>query len=75
MPQGDDVEQQTQDQIANVKDPQATMPSANSDTGTVLSRQECPTCGSAGANSTGGETPGFVHALGRIEARFPPLSV
>jgi hypothetical protein len=32
----------------------------------------CPTCGTSSA--TGG-TPSFVYALGRIEARFPSLSV
>jgi hypothetical protein len=38
---------------------------------TPLAQQPCPTCGSNGAAMP----PSYVYALGRIEPRFPRLSV
>jgi PatG C-terminal len=56
---------------------QMIAPSAG-DTATIPPSQpteggECPTCGSAAGNSA--KTASFVFALGRIEPRFPKLSV
>jgi len=49
----------------------ASIPAASS-----ISRQGCPTCGTApGANAGGAATPSFVYAIGRIEPRFPRPSV
>jgi PatG Domain len=41
-----------------------------------LAPQACPTCGNApAASGLGVATPNFVYAIGRIEPRFPRLSV
>jgi hypothetical protein len=39
-----------------------------------LAPQACPTCGTAPA-ANGGAAPSYVYAIGRIEPRFPQLSV
>ena len=41
-----------------------------------LAPQPCPTCGAASATSGGvAATPSYVYAIGRIEPRFPRISV
>jgi hypothetical protein len=47
----------------------AAVPAANS-----LAPQACPTCGTASA-ANGGAAPSYVYAIGRIEPRFPRMSV
>ncbi len=47
----------------------AAVPAANS-----LAPQACPTCGTAPA-ANGGAAPSYVYAIGRIEPRFPRMSV
>ena len=43
--------------------------------GSAVSPQSCPNCGTA-AGANGGEIPlSWIYALGRIEARFPSISV
>ena len=42
----------------------------------TVAPQACPTCGTASAASSGGATPpAWVYAIGRIEPRFPRISV
>ncbi|MGH7801531.1 MAG: hypothetical protein ACREOW_13060 [Thermodesulfobacteriota bacterium] len=75
MEEDNEVKEKSGDQAVNVKDAPATVPSSNSGKGTVLSQQaggsECPTCGNASVSTS----PSYVYALGRVEARFPRLSV
>ncbi|MGH7801049.1 MAG: hypothetical protein ACREOW_10555 [Thermodesulfobacteriota bacterium] len=78
MEENNEVKEQSGDQAVNVKDAPVTVPSSESRTGTILPTQTggggCPTCGSAlGSNST--VAPNFIYALGRVEPRFPRLSV
>jgi hypothetical protein len=57
-------------------DAPAAVPSGVTPAANVLSPQACPTCGT-GLASNGGATAaaGYVYAIGRIEPRFPRLSV
>lgn len=76
MEQNNEVKEQSGDQTVNVKDTPAIAPSpGNGRTKTTISPQNdegnCPTCAS-GASST---PTSYVYALGRVEARFPRLSV
>jgi cyclic patellamide precursor peptide PatG len=76
MEQNNEVKEQSVDQTENVKDTSVITPSpGNGRTKTTISPQtdggSCPTCG-GGATST---PPSYVYALGRVEARFPRLSV
>ncbi len=76
MEQNNEVNDKSGDQALNVKDTSAIAPSpGNGRTKTTISPQTdgggCPTCG-GGAAST---PPSYVYALGRVEARFPRLSV
>jgi PatG Domain len=41
----------------------------------VLPSQSCPTCGAAAAVSPSPVPPSYVYAVGKIEARFPRISV
>src|SRR5579859_8127506 len=44
--------------------------------GNTVSPQACPTCGTApAANSATAMPPVWIYAIGRIEARFPRISV
>jgi PatG Domain len=54
---------------ARVSATSAAVPAANS-----LTPQACPTCGTAPA-ANGGTAPSYVYAIGRIEPRFPRMSV
>lgn len=75
MEQNNEVKEQSGDQTVNVKDAPVVAPSSERRTKTTISPQtdggSCPTCG-GGAAST---PPSYVYALGRVEARFPRLSV
>jgi hypothetical protein len=76
MEQNNEVKEQSGDQTANVKDTSVVTPSpGNGRTKTTISPQTdgggCPTCGGGVASTP----PSYVYALGRIEARFPRLSV
>ena len=78
MEQNNEVKEQLEEQTVNVKDTPTIVSSSESHVGTILPTQAggggCPTCGS-GTGTNGGVTPGFVYALGRVEARFPRLAV
>jgi hypothetical protein len=76
MEQSNEVKEQSGEQSVNVKDTRVTVPSSETRTGKILSQQvdECPTCGSA-VGSNGGGTVNFVYTLGRVEPRFPRMSV
>ena len=75
MEQNNEVKEQLED--PTIKDTHATTPSSESRSGTILPTQAggggCPSCGSATGNGAG--TTSFVYALGRVDARFPRLSV
>src|SRR5262245_33184316 len=75
MEQNNEVKEQLGNQTVSAKAATTTVPSANSGQRTVPSQQagagECPTCGSATASTS----PSYVYALGRVEPRFPRLSV
>lgn len=76
MEQSSELKEQSGEQTGNVKDALVVTPSpGNSRTKTTISPQtdggSCPTCG-GGTTST---PPSYVYALGRVEARFPRLSV
>jgi hypothetical protein len=49
---------------------QVARPAASS-----IAPQSCPTCGTTPAASAGAATPAWVYAIGRIEPRFPKISV
>jgi hypothetical protein len=54
--------------------PAAVAPSASA--APTISPQSCPTCGTAPAARTGAAgPPSYVYAIGRIEGRFPSISV
>ena len=76
MEQDNEVKEQLGDQTVSVKDTPVTVQSSESHARTILPTQAgggCPSCGSATGNSGG--TTSFVYALGRVDARFPRLSV
>jgi cyclic patellamide precursor peptide PatG len=76
MEQNNEVKEQLEDQNVSVKDTPVIAPSpANAPTKKIVSPQtdggSCPTCGGGVAS-----TPtSYVYALGKVEARFPRLSV
>jgi hypothetical protein len=41
----------------------------------TISPQTCPTCGTAPTNGGSAASPSWIYAIGRIEARFPSISV
>src|SRR5262249_24600777 len=56
----------------------APVPRRAGDTRVSSSQAEngtCTVCGSTGTNVDDGQTPTFVYALGRVDPRFPSLSV
>jgi hypothetical protein len=56
----------------------ATPPAPKTRTGAVIAQQTgCPTCGAMGPDPSslnGTAAPGFVYAIGRVEARYPNLA-
>jgi len=59
--------------------PQDVRPSGREirESAAVAPQSGCPTCGgagTAGASPTDVQTPSFIYAIGRVEARFPNLS-
>ena len=73
------IEEST-NQLVDVKNGTTTVPSSEPRMGRVISQQigagGCPTCGNvAGSDPSGGGAVNFIYALGRIEPRFPRLSV
>jgi hypothetical protein len=73
QPEGKEVSTNTS---ASGNDPPAPVASAARPAVSSLAPQPCPTCGAAPA-ANGGlvATPSYVYAIGRIEPRFPRLSV
>jgi len=70
-----DTQEQTDSTPGRSVPPAVVAPSLGSETGAV-SPQACPTCGTAPASSGGPDgAPPWIYAVGRIEARFPSLSV
>ncbi|HXW13178.1 MAG TPA: hypothetical protein VEN79_01610 [Terriglobia bacterium] len=56
--------------------PPAPLTSAARPATSSLAPQACPTCGMApAANGESAATPSYIYAIGRIEARFPRISV
>lgn len=72
-----EVKEQLGEQSVNVKDAPVIAPSSGHTVATLSPQQTggggCPSCGSATGNGAG--TASFVYALGRVDARFPRLSV
>jgi hypothetical protein len=69
-----------------VKEPLPTAPTSHNDTpppaspaarpaSSALVPQACANCGATPASNGGAGAPSYVYAIGRIEARFPRLSV
>src|ERR1700719_819671 len=73
QPEGKEVSTNTS---ASGNDPPAPVASAARPAVSSLAPQPCPTCGAATATNGGlVATPSYVYAIGRIEPRFPRLSV
>ena len=73
QPQGKEVSTNTS---ASGNDTPAPVASAARPAVSSLAPQPCPTCGAAPATNGGlVATPSYVYAIGRIEPRFPRLSV
>jgi hypothetical protein len=74
-PNQSEVQEQTANPSAVRDDASvAVVPSTNP--ATTISPQACATCGTAPAASGGATaTPSYIYAIGRIEARFPSISV
>jgi hypothetical protein len=54
----------------------ATLPPPTAPAAQIVSPQACPSCGTAlAANGGNGTPPNYIYAIGRIEARFPIISV
>jgi hypothetical protein len=71
---------EAKEQVATVSasgnDAQAPVNSAARPAASLLAPQACPTCGTAPAGNGGATaTASYVYAIGRIEPRFPRLSV
>src|ERR1700688_1761847 len=73
QPEGKEVSTNTS---ASGNDPPAPVASAARPAVSSLAPQPCPTCGVAPATNGGvAATPSYVYAIGRIDPRFPRLSV
>jgi hypothetical protein len=73
QPEGKDVSTNTS---ASGNDTSAPAASAARPAVSSLAPQPCPTCGAAPATNGGvAATPSYVYTIGRIEPRFPRLSV
>jgi hypothetical protein len=59
---------------ADANDARAPVTSAAIPAASPLAPQACPTCGTAPA-ANGGGAPSYIYAIGRIEPRFPRMSV
>ena len=71
QPEGKEVSTNTSVSGNDTSVVSATTPEVSS-----LAPQPCPTCGAASATNGGvATTPSYVYAIGRIEQRFPRLSV
>ena len=69
---------EVQEQAASIPAGAGHQPAAaaSSTRPTAISPQACPSCGAApAANGGTATTPSWVYALGKIEARFPSISV
>ena len=65
------------DQAVIANSAAATPPVPATRTGSVIAQQGCPTCGAMGPDPSslnGTVAPGFIYAIGRVEARFPNLA-
>jgi hypothetical protein len=75
MEESNELKEQSGNQTVSLKEATTRAPSSNSGKRTVVSQQaeggECPTCG----NTTASIPPSYVYVLGRVEPRFPRLSV
>jgi PatG Domain len=73
QPEGKKVSTNTS---ASGNDTPAPVASAARPAVSSLAPQPCPTCGAAPATNVGvAATPSYVYAIGRIEPRFPQVSV
>jgi len=73
QPEGKEVSTNTS---ASGNDTPAPLASAARPAVSSLAPQPCPTCGAAPATNGGvAATPSYVYAIGRIEPRFPQVSV
>ena len=61
---------------ASASDMDVRAPEASDKLGAnLLSPQACPNCGTEPATNGGAAAPSYVYSIGRIEPRFPRLSV
>ncbi len=68
--------QQPADQAIEASDMRAVAPQAGARASAPISPQTgCASCGSADLGPNGADMPSYVYAIGRVEARFPNLSV
>ncbi|MGB7553690.1 MAG: hypothetical protein WBM04_04910 [Candidatus Korobacteraceae bacterium] len=71
-----EVQEQTVSASPVRDDPPAAVPSPVVRPASAIAPQACATCGTAPASNGGTATPtSWVYAIGRIEARFPSISV
>lgn len=71
-----EVPEQTVNASATQGDPPAVVTTPVRPAASAIALQQCPTCGTApAANGGNGSTPNYIYAIGRIEARFPSISV
>ena len=68
--------QETADQATEARDERTVAPQAGARASASISPQTgCASCGDAASSPGGADMPSYVYAIGRVEARFPNLSV
>ena len=68
--------QEPADQAIEARDVRAVAPQAGARANAQISPQTgCASCGDAASGPGGADIPSYVYAIGRVEARFPNLSV
>jgi FlaG/FlaF family flagellin (archaellin) len=72
-----EVPEQTLNSSTGRDDPPAVIASSVSPAASAIAPQQCPTCQTAMAANGGSAAtpPNYIYAIGRIEARFPAISV
>jgi hypothetical protein len=71
-----EAEEQLSNPSVGEHDGRLPVPAGVKPSGSPLAPQGCPSCGSVPSDGiVGGTAPGYVYAIGRIEPRFPRLSV
>jgi hypothetical protein len=71
-----EVPEQTVSASTGQSDPPAVVATPVRPRASAIAPQQCPTCGTAPAvNSSAPASPPWIYSIGRIEARFPSISV